>query len=173
MCEFHSGGMNQYKHHDQQLCMMNTPTNVKAADQLCREQKSNQQIKVNRDLCYLDYKQWDQCNPEGKVKDFFFFFLVSLCHEKYWIPLRLTYLSSPFFFLLSILSFSSFFSSLLHIPSYTHHTPHTTHTQKSNTPTSFQVCNGAPRPRINIYSSEEYQFRGGRGVDYVRNFSLF
>ena len=26
---------------------------------------------------------------------------------------------------------------------------------------------GAPRPRIETYSSEEYQFRGGRGVEYV------
>ena len=92
MCEFVPFSA-QRKHAEVEQCMSHTAENVKAADQLCRESKSNQQVEIDRSLCYLDYKQIDQCNPE--------------------------------------------------------------------------VCNGAPRPKVDVYSSEEYQFRGGRGVDYV------
>ena len=45
-------------------CLTHTAENVKAADQLCRETKSNQQVPINRTICYLDYKQSDPCNPE-------------------------------------------------------------------------------------------------------------
>ena len=89
-CELYPGAS---KHEEVAQCLTHTAENMRATDQLCRESKSNQQVEVNRALCYLDYKQIDQCNRE--------------------------------------------------------------------------VCNGAPRPRITVYASEEYQFRGGRGVDYV------
>ena len=95
VCEFQPGAVagTTSKHSEVAMCLTHTALNVKAADQLCRESKSNQQVVVDRSLCYLDYKQLDQCNPE--------------------------------------------------------------------------VCNGAPRPRMQVYATEEYQFRAGRGVDYV------
>merc|ERR1712028_234232 len=63
MCEFQTDSM-QTKHNEVTQCLTHTAENVKAADQLCRETKSNQQVPINRTICYLDYKQSDPCNPE-------------------------------------------------------------------------------------------------------------
>jgi hypothetical protein len=64
-------------------CLTHTAENVKAADQLCRETKSNQQVPINRTICYLDYKQSDPCNPEvcnSTFKNFKKLKFSRLCH---------------------------------------------------------------------------------------------